>query len=274
MTIQKTVTLNNGIEMPQFGLGVYKTAEGDEIITAVRTALDFGYRHIDTAALYRNEVGVGQAVRDSQIPREEIFVTTKVWNSNQREGTVREAFEESMRKLDLGYIDLYLIHWPVAEKYVETWRTLEQLYATGKIRAIGVSNFQKHHFDEVVKHGDLIPTVDQVELHPRLRLSNLQQYLQSHNCHIEAWSPLMHGKILDNSTLATLAEKHGRTPAQIILRWHWQHNIIVIPKSATPSRIVENGSIFDFALSTADMAQIDALDTNTRSGPDPSNFSF
>ena len=274
MTIQKTMTLNNGVEMPQLGLGVYQTAEGQEVTTAVRTALDFGYRHIDTAALYKNEIGVGQAVRASNISREEIFVTTKVWNSNQREGTVREAFEESMRKLDLGYIDLYLIHWPVAEKYVETWRTLEKLYATGKVRAIGVSNFQEHHFDDVCQHGDLVPTVNQVELHPRLRLNSLQQHLQSHNCHIEAWSPLMQGKILGNDVVVALAEKHGRTPAQIVIRWHWQHDIIVIPKSATPSRIVENGSIFDFTLSAADMAQIDALDTHTRIGPDPSNFSF
>ena len=186
MSIQKTVTLNNGIQMPQFGLGVFQTAEGQEVETAVRTALDAGYRHIDTAALYKNEIGVGNAVRASGIAREDIFVTTKVWNSNQREGTVREALEDSLRKLDLGYIDLYLIHWPVKEKYVETWLTLEKLYAEGKIRSIGVSNFKEHHFEDVLKAGDLVPTVNQVELHPRLRLADLQSYLQSKNCYIEA----------------------------------------------------------------------------------------
>ena len=274
MSIKKTVTLNNGVEMPQLGLGVYQTQEGREVETAVRAALDFGYRHIDTAALYGNEVGVGNAVRASGIPREEIFITTKVWNGAQREGKVREAFEESLNKLDLGYIDLFLVHWPVAEKYVETWLTLEKLYAEGKIRAIGVSNHKKHHFEQVLAAGSMVPAVNQVELHPRLRLADLQNYLKGKNCHIEAWSPLMKARIFDNETIMRLAETHGKTPAQIVLRWHWQHEIVVIPKSANPGRIAENGSFFDFELSADEMAAIDALDTGERIGADPDNFTF
>jgi len=274
MSIKKTVTLNNGVEMPQFGLGVFQTAEGTQIETAVQSALDFGYRHIDTAAAYNNEEGVGKAIRASGVPREEIFVTTKVWNVRQRAGTVREAFDESLRKLDLGYIDLYLVHWPVPEKYVETWLTLEKLYAEGKVRSIGVSNFKQHHFDDVLKAGSIVPMVNQMELHPQLRLAELQSYLQNKGCFIEAWSPIMRGRILDNPTIVALAEKYARTPAQIVLRWHWQHDIVIIPKSANPKRIVENGSIFDFELSAADMAQIDALDKNQRIGPDPDNFDF
>lgn len=274
MSIKQTVTLNNGIEMPQLGLGVFQSAEGQEVETAVRTALDFGYRHIDTAAAYRNEEGVGRAVRASGISREEIFVTTKVWNSTQREGTVRQAFEESLRKLDLDYIDLYLVHWPVPEQYVETWLTLEQLYAEGKIKAIGVSNHKEHHFEKVLAAGSLVPTVNQMELHPRLRIANLHKYLKSKNCWIEAWSPLMKARIFDNATISRLAEKHAKTPSQIVLRWHWQHEIVIIPKSSNPQRIVENGSFFDFELSAEDMAAIDALDKNERTGPDPDNFSF
>lgn len=274
MTIQKTVTLNNGVEMPQLGLGVFQSAEGEEVETAVRTALDFGYRHIDTAAAYRNEEGVGRAVRASGIAREEVFVTTKVWNNAQREGNVREALEESLRKLDLGYIDLYLVHWPVAEKYVETWLTLEKLYTEGKIRAIGVSNHKEHHFEQVLAAGSLVPTVNQMELHPRLRLADLHSYLKSKNCYIEAWSPLMKARIFDNETIMRLAETHGKTPAQIVLRWHWQHEIVIIPKSANPGRIVENGSFFDFELSADEMAAIDALDTGERTGPDPDHFTF
>ncbi|MFK7800931.1 MAG: aldo/keto reductase [Anaerolineae bacterium] len=274
MSIQKTVSLNNGVEMPQFGLGVFQTAEGNEIDAAVQAALDFGYRHIDTAAAYNNEEGVGKAVRASSIPREEIFVTTKVWNGRQREGTVREAFEESLSKLDLGYIDLYLIHWPVPEKYVETWLMLEKLYAEGKVRSIGVSNFKQHHFEDVLNAGSIVPMVNQMELHPQLRLADLQSYLQSKNCYIEAWSPLMRGRILDNETVVRLAETYGKTPAQIVLRWHWQHEIVIIPKSANPQRIAENGSIFDFELSATDMAAIDALDKNERIGPDPDSFEF
>ena len=274
MTIQKTVTLNNGVEMPQFGLGVFKMEEGEQVESCVRTALDFGYRHIDTAAAYQNEKGVGRAVRASGVAREDIFITTKVWNRNQRADRVREGLEDSLRELDLGYIDLYLIHWPVTEHFVETWLTLEQLYAEGKIRAIGVSNHKKHHFEKVLAAGSLVPTVNQMELHPRMRLADLHSYLTSKNCCMEAWSPLMKAQILDNETIVRLAEAHGKTPAQIVLRWHWQHEIIIIPKSSNPARIMENGSFFDFELSAEDMAAIDALDAGERIGADPDNFNF
>lgn len=276
MSIDKKLTLNNGVEMPQFGLGVYQTQEGPEVETAVSAALDFGYRHIDTAALYGNEEGVGKAVRASGIARDEIFITTKVWNGAQREGRVREAFEESLSKLDLGYVDLYLVHWPVPGHYVDTWLELEKLYAEGKVKAIGVSNFYENHFDDVLAAGTIVPAVNQVELHPRMRLANLHSYLKSKECYIEAWSPLMRAKgdLFTNPELTAIANKHGKTNAQVVLRWHWQHEIILIPKSINPGRIAENGSIFDFELTADDMASIDALDTNQRIGPDPNNFGF
>lgn len=276
MSIDKRVTLNNGVQMPQFGLGVFQSKEGSEVEKAVRSAIDFGYRHIDTAAIYGNEEGTGKAVRDSGIAREEMFITTKVWNSAQREGQVREAFEESLRKLDIGYIDLYLVHWAVKDKYVDTWLTLEKLYAEGKIKAIGVSNFYEHHFDDVLAAGSLVPTVNQVELHPYLRLGGLQSYLKEKGCYIEAWSPLAQARaeLFNNPTLQTIAEEHSKTVAQVILRWHWQHGIVVIPKSVKPHRIAENGSIFDFELSAAEMSAIDGLDKNERNGPHPDNCDF
>ncbi|MEM8859135.1 MAG: aldo/keto reductase [Chloroflexota bacterium] len=276
MSIGKRVTLNNGVKMPQFGLGVFQSKEGPEVENAVRAAIDFGYRHIDTAAIYGNEEGTGKAVRDSGIAREHMFITTKVWNSAQREGKVREALEDSLRKLDIGYIDLYLIHWAVPGTYVDTWLTLEKLYAEGKIKAIGVSNFYEPHFEDVISAGDIIPTVNQVELHPFLRLAELQSYLKQKGCYIEAWSPLMQARpeLFELPTLQNIAEEHSKSVAQVILRWHWQHDIVIIPKSVNPSRIAENGSIFDFELSAAEMTAIDELDKNQRIGPHPSNFDF
>ena len=276
MSIDKRLTLNNGVKMPQFGLGVFQSKEGPEVESAVRTAIDFGYRHIDTAAIYGNEAGTGKAVRDSGIAREEMFITTKVWNSAQREGKVREALEESLRKLDIGYIDLYLIHWAVPGKYVDTWLTLEKLYAEGKIKAIGVSNFYEPHFEDVLAAGDIVPTVNQVELHPHLRLAGLQSYLKEKGCYIEAWSPLAQARteLFEETTLINIAEEHGKSVAQVVLRWHWQHGIVIIPKSVNPSRIAENGSIFDFELSQTEMNAIDGLDQNKRNGPHPSHFDF
>ena len=276
MSINKRLTLNNGVEMPQFGLGVFQSKEGAEVENAVRAAIDFGYRHIDTAAIYGNEVGTGKAVRDCGVAREEMFVTTKVWNSAQREGKVREACEDSLRRLDIGYIDLYLVHWAVAETYLDTWLTLEKLYAEGKVKAIGVSNFYENHFDDVLAAGDIVPMVNQVELHPHLRLAGLHSYLEDKGCHIEAWSPLAKARVelFEEPTLQNIAEEHGKTVAQIVLRWHWQHEIVIIPKSSKPHRIAENGSIFDFELSAAEMLAIDNLDKNVRTGPDPNNFNF
>ena len=276
MSIDKRVPLNNGVQMPQFGLGVFQSKEGSEVEKAVRSAIDFGYRHIDTAAIYGNEEGTGKAVRDSGIAREEMFITTKVWNSAQREGTVREAFEESLRKLDIGYIDLYLVHWAVEGKYVDTWLTLEKLMAEGKVKAIGVSNFYEHHFDDVLAAGSMVPAVNQVELHPYLRLEGLHNYLKDKGCYIEAWSPLAQARpeLFGNPVLQTIAEEHSKTVAQVILRWHWQHDIVIIPKSVKPHRIAENGSIFDFELSAAEMSAIDGLDRNERNGPHPDNCDF
>ena len=276
MSLGKRLTLNNGVKMPQFGLGVFQSKQGPEVENAVRAAIDFGYRHIDTAAIYGNEEGTGKAVRDSGIARENMFITTKVWNSAQREGKVREAFEESLRKLDLGYIDLYLIHWAVPGKYVDTWLELEKLYAEGKVKAIGVSNFYEPHFEDVLAAGDLVPTVNQVERHPHLRLSGLHSYLKEKGCYIEAWSPLAQARedLFGEQVLQNIAEEHGKTVAQVILRWHWQHEIVIIPKSVKEHRIQENASIFDFELSAAEMAAIDGLDQNKRNGPHPSNFDF
>lgn len=272
--IAKTVTLHNGVEMPQFGLGVYLVDDGDEVVQTVKTALQAGYRSIDTAAFYDNEVGVGKAIRESGIPREEIFVTTKVWNSDQGYEETLQAFQNSMEKLQVEYIDLFLIHWPVEGKYVDTWRALEKLYKAGKIRAIGVSNFQIHHLEQIFDQCEIKPMVNQIELHPLLSQQELRAFCKQHGIQVEAWSPIARGRILDHPTLQSIAEKYKKTVAQVILRWHLQQDIIIIPKSITPERIKENAQIFDFQLSDADMKQIDGLNQNERFGPHPDHFDF
>ena len=272
--LQDTVTLANGVDMPGFGLGVFKMEDGDETIQSVIKAIKLGYRSIDTAALYNNEEGVGQAIRQSGIPREELFITTKVWNSDQGYETALQAFKESKRKLGVDYIDLYLVHWPVAGKYKETWRALEQLYRQGEVRAIGVSNFHKHHLEDLFADAEIKPMVNQVELHPLLAQSGLREYCKEEGIAVEAWAPLAQGRLLNHPTLATIAEKHGKSVAQIILRWHIQHGIIVIPKSIKEHRIAENADIFDFNLTFNDMITIDKIDANERVGPNPDNFNF
>ncbi|WP_276675627.1 aldo/keto reductase [Caldibacillus debilis] len=273
-TLQGTTVLHNGVKMPYFGFGTYKVKEGEEVYNAVRTALETGYRLIDTAALYENEEGVGRAIRDSGIPREEIFVTTKVWNSDQGYDSTLRAFETSLKKLDIGYIDLYLIHWAVKGKYLDTWKALVELYKEGKVRAIGVSNFQIHHLQDIMDHFDEIPTVNQVELHPYLTQEELREFCAKHNIKVEAWSPLGRGRLLDLPELKRIAEKYGKTPAQVVLRWHVQNEIIVIPKSVHPERIKENADIFDFELSDEDMAAINRLNRNERFGKDPDHVDF
>jgi len=273
-TLQGTTVLHNGVKMPYFGFGTYKVKEGEEVYNAVRTALETGYRLIDTAALYENEEGVGRAIRDSGIPREEIFVTTKVWNSDQGYDSTLRAFETSMKKLDIGYIDLYLIHWAVKGKYLDTWKALVELYKEGRVRAIGVSNFQIHHLQDIMDHFDEIPTVNQVELHPYLTQEELREFCAKHNIKVEAWSPLGRGRLLDLPELKRIAEKYGKTPAQVVLRWHVQNDIIVIPKSVHPERIKENADIFDFELSDEDMAAINRLNRNERFGKDPDHVDF
>lgn len=271
--VADTVTLHNGVNMPWFGLGVWKTKDGQEVEQAIHYALQAGYRHIDTAALYGNETGVGRAVQAGGIKREDLFITTKVWNSEQGYDSTLRAFESSMEKLNMAYVDLYLIHWPVKGKYKETWKALESLYADGRVRAIGVSNFQTHHLEDLLASAKIVPMVNQVEYHPLLSQVELLAYCESHQIQLEAWSPLMQGH-LDIPVLAELASKYQKTPAQIVLRWDLQNQVITIPKSIRESRIIENAQIFDFELTAEDMEQINQLNQNKRFGADPDNFNF
>ncbi|MGJ7919371.1 aldo/keto reductase [Neobacillus sp. LXY-4] len=273
-SIQDTVRLNNGVEMPKFGLGVYKVEEGQQTENTVRKALELGYRSIDTAAFYQNEEGVGKAVKESGIPREKLFITTKVWNSDQGYDSTIDAFEKSMRKLNLEYLDLYLVHWPVIGKYLETWRALETLYQQGKVRAIGVSNFQIHHLQDIFDHFQVRPAINQIELHPKLAQPELRAFCKKHGIFVEAWSPIARGRYLDEPVLMELAEKHGKTAAQVILRWHLQNYVIIIPKSITEARLKENADIFDFELSLAEMENINLLNENKRFGADPDHVDF
>lgn len=277
MTDIPNVVLNNGVRMPQLGLGVWQTAEGFEVTSAVSAALSNGYRLIDTAAIYGNEEGVGQAVRESGIPRDQVFITSKVWNEDQGYDSTLRAFEASLERLGLQYIDLYLIHWPAPAKgkYIETWQALEKLYEAGVVRAIGVSNFKTHHLDALLQEATIIPAVNQVELHPRLQQREVRDLCHEYNIQIESYSPLMRaGEVLENPIIRALADKYDKTPAQIVLRWHIQHNLVVIPKSVNPDRIKENIDVFDFEMSDADMESINDLDANVRVVADPDTANF
>ncbi|WP_026174156.1 aldo/keto reductase [Effusibacillus pohliae] len=271
--ISDCTVLHNGVEMPWLGLGVWRVKEGQEVESAVRWAIEAGYRSIDTAAIYGNEVGVGRAIRDAGVRREDLFITTKVWNADQGYESTLQAFEQSRKKLGLDYIDLYLIHWPVKGKYKATWKALEKLYKDGFVRAIGVSNFQIHHLQDVMADCEIKPMVNQVEFHPLLTQKELLGFCQAQQIQLEAWSPLMQGN-LDHPTLAELSRKYEKTPAQIVLRWDLQQQVVTIPKSVTHSRILENANVFDFELSTEDMGKIAAMNRNKRFGPDPDNFDF
>ncbi len=273
-SIHDCTVLNNGLAMPWLGFGVFKVEEGDEVERAVSTALETGYRSIDTAALYNNERGVGSAMRASGIPREEIFLTTKVWNDDMRAKRTLAAFKESLERLGTDYVDLYLVHWPVAGYYKETWRAMEEIYASGRAKAIGVSNFMIHHLEDLLGESEIIPAVNQIEFHPLLVQEELLVFCQSQAIQVEAWSPLMRGKILDEEAIIGIAEKYGKTAAQVILRWDLQHGVVTIPKSTHAERIAENADIFDFTLSEADMQALDAMDAGERVGPDPYNFAF
>lgn len=259
--------------MPGFGLGVFKVADGDLVIQSVKAALRNGYRSIDTAAIYGNEEGVGKAIHASGIPRDQLFVTSKVWNGDQGYDSTLKAFETSLQKLGMDYLDLYLIHWPVKAHYLDTWRALLRLYEEKRVRAIGVSNFHIHHLKNILEMSDVIPAVDQVELHPLLNQKELRDFCRENTIQIEAWSPIMKGN-LDLPLLLELSKKYGKTPAQVVLRWHVQHGIVVIPKSVHEHRIRENAQIFDFSLSVDDMAAVDALNENKRFGADPDSFNF
>jgi len=276
--LQDTVTLHNGVKMPGFGLGVFQVEEGPELVNAVKVAIKHGYRSIDTAAIYGNEEGVGQGIREglqeAGISREEIFVTSKVWNADLGYESTIAAYETSLKKLGLEYLDLYLIHWPVEGKYKEAWRALETLYKEGRVKAIGVSNFQIHHLENLLKDAEIKPVINQVECHPRLTQKELQAFCTKHGIQLEAWSPLMQGELLDNEVLSTIAAKYDKSVAQVILRWDIQNSIITIPKSTKEHRIVENSAIFDFELTKTDIELIDRLNQNHRVGPDPDNFDF
>ncbi|HDR4948163.1 aldo/keto reductase [Bacillus cereus] len=276
--LQSKTVLNNGVEMPWFGLGVFKVEEGPELVEAVKSAIKAGYRSIDTAAIYGNEKAVGEGIRAgieaTGISREELFITSKVWNADQGYEETIAAYEESLKKLELDYLDLYLVHWPVEGKYKDTWRALETLYKEDRVRAIGVSNFQINHLQDVMKDAEIKPMINQVEYHPRLTQKELQAFCKEQGIQMEAWSPLMQGQLLDNETLQAIAEKHGKTTAQVILRWDLQNGIITIPKSTKEHRIIANADVFNFELTKEDMETIDALNENHRVGPDPDNFDF
>ncbi|WHZ02450.1 aldo/keto reductase [Neobacillus sp. YX16] len=276
--LQATTTLYNGVKMPWIGLGVFKVEEGPELVNAVKFAIKHGYRSIDTAAIYGNEEGVGQAIREAMteygIKREELFITSKVWNADLGYKSTIEAYETSLRKLGLDYLDLYLIHWPVEDKYVEAWRALETIYKEGKVKAIGVSNFQVHHLEQIMKDAEIRPMVNQVEYHPRLTQQEVKIFCDNNGIQFEAWSPLMQGQLFDNPLLKEIANKYNKTVAMVILRWDIQNGVVTIPKSTKELRIIENSTIFDFELTKEDMEQINNLNQNHRVGPNPDNIDF
>ncbi|MDT0643732.1 aldo/keto reductase [Zunongwangia sp. F363] len=270
--INGSVTLANGVKMPYLGLGVYKAKEGNELENAIQSALETGYRHFDTASMYKNEEGVGAAIKKSGIPREEVFLTTKVWNSDQGYEPTLKAFETSLKKLDSDYVDLYLIHWPVPVKYIEAWKAMEKLYKEGRIKAIGVCNCMPHHLESLEKEGEIRPMVLQNEFHPRLVQQELLDYCRDKNIQYEAWSPLMRGRIVDNNQLKEIAQKHEKSVAQVVIRWDLQKGVVTIPKSVHKERIRENAAVFDFELSAQEMQLIDSLDKEERTGAHPDTF--
>ncbi len=279
------ITLNNGIKIPQLGLGVWQAQDGREVEAAVTAAIHAGYRLIDTAAVYGNERGVGQAITKSSVPREHLFITTKVWNSDQGYDSTLKAFNHSIKLLGLDYIDMYLIHWPMPKtnKYLETWKAMEELYAQGRIKAIGVCNFQISHLENLIKHATIMPAVNQIELHPYFPQTDLRQFGRDNAIAIESWSPIggsggSGGKstddtpLLEQPILKDLGTKYSKSPAQIVIRWHLQNGLIVIPKSVHSDRISENIDVFDFELSLDDIALIDSLKTGKRGGANPDDY--
>lgn len=267
-----STTLSNGVKMPYLGFGTFRIPAGDETKNAVLEALKVGYRHIDTAKIYGNEQSVGEAIRESGIKREEIFVTTKLWNADQGYDTTLRAFDESLKNLGMDYVDLYLIHWP-KDKNVETWKAMEKLYKEGLIRAIGVSNFKIHHLEHLFKQAEILPMVNQVECHPQFPQDDVLEFCKANNIQLEAWGPLMQGKVFNKQVLIDLANKYNRTVAQIALRWQIQRGVVVIPKSTNPERIRENSQIFDFEISEEDMKLIATL-KGDRISHDPDHITF
>lgn len=271
LTIESTVTLNNGVDMPRFGLGVWRSEAGQETEDAVRWALEAGYIHVDTAALYANEKEVGTIVNSGIIPRENVFVTSKVWVDKLSYDGTKQAFDETMDKLGFDYLDLYLVHWPVND-WQGAWRAMEELYADGRVRAIGVSNFMQHHLEELMQNSDTVPAVNQYEMHPYLQQPDLREFCEQNNIAVTAWAPIMKAKVLDVPELVAIGEKYGKNAVHVSLRWLLQLGVIAIPKSVHKNRIEQNADIFDFELSDDDMATIAALDKNERLGPHPDSF--
>lgn len=274
LSLGSTKTLNNGIKIPLLGLGVFRTSD-EETVNAVKWALEAGYRHIDTAQYYANETGVGKGLRESGVPREEIFVTTKAWNDDMRAGGTMRVFEASLKAMQLDYVDLYLIHWPV-EKFEEIWKVFEEIYASGRAKCIGVSNFQPHHLEKLLKSATVKPAVNQIEIHPRLTQKPLIDFCGKQGIACEAWSPLggLVSQVRQEETLESIGKKHGKSAVQVILRWQLQRGVIPLPKSSNKDRIVENTRLYDFELDADEMAAIEALNQDKRVGPDPDNFTF
>jgi diketogulonate reductase-like aldo/keto reductase len=277
--INSTITLNNGVEMPRLGLGVFRVEDSSELVNAVKVSIKNGYRSIDGAAIYGNEEAMGEGIRqgikEAGISREDLFITSKVWNADLGYESTIAAYEASLNRLGVDYLDLYLIHWPVEGKYKEAWRALEYLYKEGRVKAIGVSNFQVHHLQDLLNDAEIKPVINQIELHPYLRQEKVREFCKVNDIQVEAWSPLMAGNgLLENEILKEIAKKYNKTVAQIVLRWDLQSQVITIPKSTNEGRLLQNIDIFDFNLSKNDIAKIDSLNQDLRVGPDPDNFDF
>jgi diketogulonate reductase-like aldo/keto reductase len=277
-SLQDTVELNNGVNMPWIGLGVFKVKDGSEAVNAVTAAIKNGYRSIDTAFVYKNEEGVGlgikEGLRATGLSREDLFITSKVWNSDQGYDTTLKAYEDSLKRLGLDCLDLYLIHWPVAGKYTDTWKALETLYKEKKVRTIGVSNFHIHHLCDLLKDAEIVPAINQVEFHPRLAQKELRQFCKEKGIQFEAWSPLMQGGLFDNPILKEIAHKYDKSVAQVIIRWDLQNGVITIPKSIKEHRIIENSNVFNFELTEDDLNKIDTINEDSRVGSNPDTFNF
>ncbi|WP_252223932.1 aldo/keto reductase [Clostridium sp. ZBS2] len=276
--LKNTVTLNNGVKMPVLGLGVFRVEDSPKLVDSVKNAIKNGYRSIDGATIYDNEVsmgkGVAEGIKATGISREDLFITSKVWNADLGYESTIKAYETSLKKLGLEYLDLYLIHWPVEGKYKNAWRALEYLYKQGRVKAIGVSNFQVHHLENLMKNAEIKPMINQIEFHPRLTQEKVRVFCKQNDIQVEAWSPLMVGKLFDNEILKEIANNHNKSIAQIILRWDVQNGVITIPKSTNEGRIIENSQIFDFELTNEEVEKINSLNQDLRVGPDPDNFDF
>ena len=267
-----TITLSNGIKMPFIGLGTWQVKDPEEGILAVKSAIQSGYKAIDTAVVYQNEAAVGEGIKQSGVDREELFITTKVYNDCQGYEETHQSFKESLERLQLDYVDLYLIHWPITEKYHESWRAMEEIYESGKAKAIGISNFHPQHIEDLMTTAKIKPMINQIELHPNLNQKELVTYCQEKNIAITAYSPLGHGNLLDNPIIEEIGKAHNKSVAQVILRWDIQNGITAVPKSVNPERIATNIDVFDFELTTEEMAKIDALHTGERVNKNPDIF--